>query len=161
MVSLKKVQTITHSNDSKSLRVWCAIWNYDGTHLVTCGEDKCIRIWEFDKNSIKEKPILYQSIENEQNRAIRCLAFNYNYDNPRLAAASFDGSVNIYKGNRVEKYIETNKLEGHENEVKCCAYSPNGDYLATCSRDRSTWVWESGKLIKTTKIIGKIKTTKH
>ncbi|KAK0385601.1 hypothetical protein NLU13_6778 [Sarocladium strictum] len=33
-------------------------------------------------------------------------------------------------------------LEGHDSEIKSCAFSPAGSHLATCSRDKSLWIWE-------------------
>lgn len=33
-------------------------------------------------------------------------------------------------------------LEGHDSEIKSCVFNPSGTYLATCSRDKSVWIWE-------------------
>jgi WD40 repeat protein len=58
-----------------------------------------------------------------------------------LAAASFDATISIWD-KRQGDFQCSNVLEGHENEVKSVSWSRSGSLLATCSRDKSVWIWE-------------------
>ena len=78
-----------------------------------------------------------------------------------LATVSFDGTGFVYArhareasdgrdgdGDGVEatddeRWRRACCVEGHESEVKSCAWSPSGSLLATCGRDRTVWIWES------------------
>ena len=72
-----------------------------------------------------------------------------------LATASFDSNIGVWAQEDDEDENEgegafdptrewecMSLLEGHETECKSVAYSPSGNLLASCSRDKTVWVWE-------------------
>jgi WD40 repeat protein len=71
-----------------------------------------------------------------------------------LATASFDANIGIWKregqdGDGEEEAGEwecISILEGHETECKSVAWSSSGNLLASCSRDKTVWVWEGAWL---------------
>lgn len=71
-----------------------------------------------------------------------------------LATASFDANIGIWEQERDENGEKAggewecmSTLEGHETECKSVAYSCTGTLLATCSRDKTVWIWEGSLYI--------------
>ncbi len=62
-----------------------------------------------------------------------------------IAAASFDGTVGIWKAKNksLTQWELIASLEGHENEVKSVCWSHDGKWLASCGRDKAVWIWEN------------------
>ncbi len=100
-------------------------------------------------------------LEDAHDRTIRAVAWSPG--DTRLATASFDGTCVVWSCKDGE-YEQIATLQGHENEVcavkglssrvvhgrnglgvqvKSVAWDASGNLLATCSRDKSVWVWEN------------------
>ena len=106
---------------------------------------------------------LDSTVGTEHKRTIRSIAWGP--EGKTLATGSFDSSVGIWEevdpdapeddsegvfrpngdapvatGSGEWECVTT--LEGHESECKSVGFSSDGALLASCSRDKSVWVWE-------------------
>ena len=131
-------------------RVWDAEWSTDGERLVSVSGDRSIRVWRRQKSpsAVKSEKDFFMcelSLTEAHEKTVRHCSFH-----PKqacFACASFDGTVSVWDAGTAaaqsgaRDWTVTSTLEGHENEVKSAAWSRNGNYLATCGRDKTVWVW--------------------
>ncbi|APA12239.1 hypothetical protein SS1G_10762 [Sclerotinia sclerotiorum 1980 UF-70] len=98
--------------------------------IATGSFDATMGVWrrkEEQKNTIEDGPLeLEIGADGRPNKG------------PSLRRGGDDGSDED-EGDDWEFSIV---LEGHDSEIKHVAYSPSGQWLASCSRDKTIWIWE-------------------
>ncbi|CCA66756.1 related to WD40 protein Ciao1 [Serendipita indica DSM 11827] len=144
--------------EGHSDRVWCAAWNPVQQLIASCSADKSVRMWSYlrkkpeeDQESEDNTRLEFQpatEIATGHRKTVRSIAWAPS--GKTLASASFDSSISIWErtpgdeeqGETLGEWECISTLEGHDSECKSVAYSSDGNLIASCSRDKSVWIWE-------------------
>ncbi|RKF63073.1 putative cytosolic iron-sulfur protein assembly protein 1 [Erysiphe neolycopersici] len=125
--SLHSVLEGGHSRSVRSLTWKKTQKDSDPITLVTGSFDATIGIWRYKGNPVN-------GVHEEQvNREHAEISNNHEIDHTH--------TIND-ESKKDEEWDFAIVLEGHDAEIKDVAYSPSGQYLASCSRDKSIWIWE-------------------
>lgn len=111
--------------------------------LASASSDKKCHVYSLE--SMKLMGVLE---DDAHKKTIRSVSWKPNCQVPALAAGSFDSTISIWSkeehaSSLEEAYGLMAIIEGHENEVKGVDWSYDGVFLASCSRDKSCWIWEA------------------
>ena len=128
-------------------RAWHVSWNPAKPLLATCSADKSVRLYSYTMDP-SPRFSLHTSIPTGHTKTVRGVAWSPS--GSTLATASFDANIGIWKreendeddGDAAGEWECISILEGHETECKSVAWSCSGSLLASCSRDKTVWVWE-------------------
>jgi len=112
--------------------------------LASSGEDLKIRLWGQERNKPDWQLLEEVDASDQHGRSLHALAWDPN--GIKLAVASFDASISVWRAVETQGIMRLEcitVLSGHENEVKSAAFSSSDKFLASCSRDRSIWVYDA------------------
>ncbi|GMM37335.1 iron-sulfur cluster assembly protein [Saccharomycopsis crataegensis] len=159
MVANDKIKLVRTLRDHNN-KVWSVATHQSLPLLATASADKTIIVYDLNNFNVITK------LSETHQKSIRSVSWKPSSEFPCLAAGSFDSTMSIWAktDENFEEYSDdddidddgaqegnsTNKqwslmaiIEGHENEIKCVSWSADGNYLASCSRDKTVWIWET------------------
>ncbi|KAI5288400.1 Cytosolic iron-sulfur protein assembly protein [Ascosphaera aggregata] len=155
--SMPRLEHLGNLSPSTLGRQWSSFPHPRLPLVAVCGADRTVRIYSLINFC------LLTTISGGHNRSVRSCAWKPGCNQEIvLATGSFDATVGIWKrsevyenegamatcGSAADRKDEEDQwrfavlLDGHESEVKSVAWSSSGSLLATCSRDKSIWIWE-------------------
>jgi WD40 repeat protein len=120
-----------HTRSVRSIAWKPTVKNTGTLYIATGSFDSTMAIWKRQEASFAEKEAPKQE-HIEQ--------FDDNEDGLEFEIKS--GRVDDEDSEKGDDWEFSIVLEGHDSEIKTVAYSPSGQWLASCSRDKSIWVWE-------------------
>ena len=153
-IALHPAQPILASADPKSLCLWdvttqqrlitlpdhrvrSLIFTPDGLTLLSAGDDKTIRLWDWRSGEIITT--LMGHTGTGHTGSVRSLALS---PNGHLASASWDKTIRLWDW----RSGELTQVLKHGLQVTAVAFSPDGQWLASASCDRTARLWKLAQL---------------
>ena len=113
---------------NRNINVIC--FNNDGTKFATGSDDKTIKIWDTEKQTvIYELPKFSTYIT----------ALSFHPSQQILACGDDDGNLIVYN---IDTKTEITRIKAHEDRINSISYNSDGSKILTGSKDKTAKVWK-------------------
>jgi WD40 repeat protein len=129
-------------------RIWSVAFHPQGDLIASGGDDHAAKVWEISTR---------QCTKTFQGHSNAIYAIAHNWQQNLLASGHEDQTIKLWDLNlnaphRLKVDIHPFRiLHGHSNRIFSVAFSPNGQFLASASADRTIKLWSphTGQCLKT------------
>ena len=124
--------------------VWSLAFNHDGSRLVSCSDDKTLKIWKPRDESLSEWSCI-STLSGYHERPVYSVSWSVLSD--LIATASGDDKICIIRNNTASADTDNYELIGkrdsaHLNDVNDVDWNPvTSDLLASCGDDGTVKLW--------------------
>ena len=103
----------------------------DGIWIMAVGDEKTLKFWNLKDLTLEDTNFVHDE-------TILAIAMSPKMD--KFATGGSDKIINIYDLKQLKL-----TLEGHEDDVNCLEFLPNGKFLASGSEDKTIKIWNTIK----------------
>ncbi|MBN3287075.1 CORO7 protein, partial [Polyodon spathula] len=121
---------------------------FEPRRLAVAGEDAKIRVWLVPEGGLKETVSEPQCILQGHTEKIYSLKF-HPLASGIIASSSYDLTVRLWD---LGSGREVRVLQGHQDQIFSLAWSPDGQFLATVSKDRKVRIYDPRKSAEPTQV---------
>ncbi|XP_028310170.1 coronin-7-like isoform X1 [Gouania willdenowi] len=114
---------------------------FDTRRLAVAGEDAKIRVWQIPTNGLKETLTEPELILQGHTEKIYSIKF-HPLASDVLVSSSYDLTIRLWD---LKRGKEVKLLTGHDDQIFCMAWSPDGKLLATVCKDGKVRIYDPRK----------------